>query len=319
MIFGRMSPDQKQSLVEHFLRLEYIVAFCGDGANDCGALEAADVGISLSTAEASIAAPLTSQVMNISCVPKVIREGRAALVTSFCCFKFMALYSVIQFTQSVLLCYYAGLISSGQFIYADMVLVVPLALLMNGFKAGTQLVPFQPPSRLISKTVLTEVTGFLVLQFVAQVITFYMARFNPGYVQPDPEDKFNSFEGNGVFFMSSHIYVIVALLIAAGKPFRESLIENKYLLGCASALTLLNVATNFIPDGNWYTNLFNIQPISYEYRRITLFIALGLAVVMSLAHFLLFPLFNRFLGVLFPIKRRSKWQQVEDEFIPRKV
>lgn len=27
------------------------------------------------------------------------REGRAALVTSFCCFKYMSLYSAIQFTS----------------------------------------------------------------------------------------------------------------------------------------------------------------------------------------------------------------------------
>ena len=36
-----------------------------------------------------------------------IREGRAALVTSFCCFKYMSLYSAIQFT-SVSLLYTSG-------------------------------------------------------------------------------------------------------------------------------------------------------------------------------------------------------------------
>jgi cation-transporting ATPase 13A3/4/5 len=56
---------------------------CGDGANDCGALKTADIGISLSEAEASIAAPFTSAIQDISCVIIVLREGRAALTTSF--------------------------------------------------------------------------------------------------------------------------------------------------------------------------------------------------------------------------------------------
>ena len=59
---ARMSPDQKAQLIEQFIAIDYCVAMCGDGANDCGALKAADVGISLSEAEASIAAPFTSAV-----------------------------------------------------------------------------------------------------------------------------------------------------------------------------------------------------------------------------------------------------------------
>lgn len=88
-VFARMSPDEKHELVERLQSIGYTVAFCGDGANDCGALKAADVGISLSEAEASVAAPFTSKTPDIGCVIDVIREGRAALVTSFSCFKYM--------------------------------------------------------------------------------------------------------------------------------------------------------------------------------------------------------------------------------------
>ena len=46
---------------------------CGDGANDCGALKTANTGISLSTAEASVASPFTATEQNIQCVPTLIR------------------------------------------------------------------------------------------------------------------------------------------------------------------------------------------------------------------------------------------------------
>ena len=83
--------------------MDYIVSMCGDGANDCGALKAAHVGISLSEAEASVAAPFTSKVSNITCVPTIIKEGRCALVTSFGVFKYMALYSMVQFISVLVL------------------------------------------------------------------------------------------------------------------------------------------------------------------------------------------------------------------------
>lgn len=112
-VYARMSPDEKHELVEKLQSIDYTTGFCGDGANDCGALKAADVGISLSEAEASVAAPFTSRVFDISCVPQVIREGRASLVTSFSCFKYMSLYSAIQFTSVSFL--YASASNLGDF------------------------------------------------------------------------------------------------------------------------------------------------------------------------------------------------------------
>ena len=82
-IFARMSPFEKEMLIDCFKDQGYFVAMCGDGANDCGALKSAHTGISLSESEAAAAAPFTYTKGSIRCVPEIIREGRAALVTSF--------------------------------------------------------------------------------------------------------------------------------------------------------------------------------------------------------------------------------------------
>ena len=66
-VFARMSPEGKGDLVEALKKFSGKgVGMCGDGANDCIALNRADVGLSLSEAEASIAAPFTSKIPNIS-------------------------------------------------------------------------------------------------------------------------------------------------------------------------------------------------------------------------------------------------------------
>lgn len=97
-------PDDKAKLVselQSFLGLD--IGMCGDGANDCNALKTADTGISLSDSEASIAAPFTSKIQDISCVPELLKEGRSALTTSFQIFKYMGLYAMIQFMTVVML------------------------------------------------------------------------------------------------------------------------------------------------------------------------------------------------------------------------
>lgn len=49
-IFARFRPEQKSQIVLWFQQFDYIVAMCGDGANDCSSLKAAHIGISLSQA-----------------------------------------------------------------------------------------------------------------------------------------------------------------------------------------------------------------------------------------------------------------------------
>ncbi|KAJ3081881.1 hypothetical protein HK102_002077, partial [Quaeritorhiza haematococci] len=229
-IFARMSPDQKHILVEKLQELGYCVGFCGDGANDCGALKAADVGLSLSEAEASVAAPFTSQTTELDCVPQLIREGRAALVTSFSCFKYMALYSLIQFTSVSLLYSLAGNLGDFQYLYIDLALIIPVAMSMgrSGAYKG-RLHPKRPTASLVSKKVLTSLIAQIAIQVAFQIGIFFWIRGQEWYEPPETSEddkEYECFENTAVFLLSCYQYIIVAIVFSVGPPYRESMWKN---------------------------------------------------------------------------------------------
>ena len=169
-VFARMSPDMKQRLVEILQDLDYQVIMCGDGANDCGALKAANAGISLSEAEASVAAPFTSKTPDISCVPALIRESRAALVTSFGIFKYMAGYSITQFVSVMILYNIYSNLSDFQFVYIDLFLITTIAALF-GFNRSHRgpLAPTPPISSLFSPLPIFSLLSQLAIAVSFQV------------------------------------------------------------------------------------------------------------------------------------------------------
>ncbi|KAG6552588.1 hypothetical protein Mapa_005788 [Marchantia paleacea] len=112
-IFSRMSPQNKLELMRSLQDVGYVVCMTGDGANDSGALKAADVGISIASkpvestdimaAGPSIAAPFSTKLAHIGVVPMVLAEGRCALVNATVMFKYMYFYALIQATSVMVL------------------------------------------------------------------------------------------------------------------------------------------------------------------------------------------------------------------------
>ncbi|XP_022208054.2 probable cation-transporting ATPase 13A3 isoform X2 [Nilaparvata lugens] len=174
-VFARMSSDQKQQLIQDLQQLGYFVAMCGDGANDCGALKAAHTGISLSEAESSVASPFTSQVADISCVPTVIQECRAALVTSFGVFKFMVLYSLTEFLSTIILYSIDSNLTQNQFLFIDICLSLNFALSFGRNPAYSgQLVAAVPLTSVFSTIALTSITMQVVIMLAFQCLSFYL-------------------------------------------------------------------------------------------------------------------------------------------------
>ncbi|XP_063057304.1 polyamine-transporting ATPase 13A3 isoform X2 [Engraulis encrasicolus] len=262
-VFARMAPDQKTQLIEVLQSVDYFVGMCGDGANDCGALKRAHGGISLSELEASVASPFTSRTPNISCVPNLIREGRAALITSFCVFKFMALYSIIQYISVTLLYSILSNLGDFQFLFIDIAIILLVVFTMSLNPAWKELVPRRPPSGLISGPLLFSVLTQILICLGFQTLAFLWVRKQSWWEEWTPlsdacnvsassnmsldlnetelDDHYiKNYENTTLFYISSFQYLIVAIVFSKGKPFRQPSYKNwPFVLSACSLYAFL--------------------------------------------------------------------------------
>ncbi|XP_072114405.1 polyamine-transporting ATPase 13A3-like isoform X1 [Mobula birostris] len=262
-VYARMAPDQKTQLVEELQKVDYYVGMCGDGANDCGALRRAHAGISLSELEASVASPFTSKTPDVSCVPKLIREGRTALVTSFCVFKFMAMYSLIQYLSVLLLYSILSNLGDVQFLFIDLAIIMSIMFTMSLNSSWKELVPQRPPTSLMSVPILLSMLLQTLLTLAFQVTAFLLVKEQPWYRAgiPSPnacngnwtddldntsilwsndteedEDHISCYENTTLFFVSCCQYLAVAFVFSRGKPFRQPIYRNYLFMGCVLIL-----------------------------------------------------------------------------------
>lgn len=319
-VFARMSPDEKHELVEKLQSIDYCCGFCGDGANDCGALKAADVGISLSEAEASVAAPFTSRIFDISCVPEVIKEGRAALVTSFSCFKYMSLYSAIQFTSVSFLYASASNLGDFQFLYIDLLIILPLAIFMGWTGPYTTLSKKRPTASLVSRQVLTPLLGQIVLCVLIQLIGFELVQEQPWYKPPKlDQEKSNTknSQNTTLFLLSCYQYILSSVVLSVGPPFRQPMTQNVPFV--ATLVATLLISTYMLLDpAEWLYKLMELTYTSPGFKAILFLIALvGFAISYG-SELWVFPELAKWIGKLkkrfFPevMKNRKDYKVISE-------
>ncbi|XP_008070000.1 probable cation-transporting ATPase 13A5 [Carlito syrichta] len=276
-IFARMSPGQKSNLVEEFQKLNYYVGMCGDGANDCGALKMAHAGISLSEQEASVASPFTSKTANIECVPHLIREGRAALVSSFGVFKYLSMYAIIQFTGTSLLYWQLQLFGNYQYLMQDIAITLMVCLTMSSTHAYPKLAPYRPAGQLLSPPLLLSVFLNSCFSYVVQICAFLYVKQQPWYCEVYKysecflanQNHFStnmslernwtgnatlipgsilSFESTTLWPLTTINYITLAFVFSKGKPFRKPIYTNyifSFLLLSALGLTIFILFSDF--------------------------------------------------------------------------
>ena len=229
-VFARMAPNHKALLVEAFKKEGFMTLMCGDGANDCSALRTAHVSVSLSEGEASIAGHFNSKINDVSCVFELLIEGKCSLSTSMCTFKFMMLYSIIQFFCLILMMVYNTYLNDYQFFFIDILLVFPLEFFLAIQKPSSELTYHYVNSNLFSFPILTSVITHSIIELAFQLGSFYILRHyfpwnhHCGF---DEDDWPNSCHANTILFLISlYQFFAIALSFIVTKPFKKDLYTN---------------------------------------------------------------------------------------------
>ena len=318
-IFARMQPNHKIQLIEMLQKEKRLVAMVGDGANDVGALRTADVGLALSEAEASISAPFNSKLLNISSLIEVLREGRCTLATNFQCFKFMALYSMIQFTAVSILYTQLSNFNDMQFLWQDLCIIVPIFVTMSYTGPHEELSIDLPPDSLFSSSCLISVFGQISLQFLGQLALLFILKQRAFFVpaekyRPDPlEFNFQAMENGTLFAFSSLLIIASIIAFSIGKPFRKPWYTN-FPFSIAVILSFVALCGLFL----WMAvgdRLFGVpETLPVDFRWIVILVGAVTSILMYC--------FERFISngvgrTLERIKRAKELQMYQAEFPPQ--
>ncbi len=98
-VYGRVSPEHKQIIVQRYQEMGKVVSMCGDGVNDALALSMADCGLAMGISGTEVAKEAADMVItddNFSTIITGIREGRSLFMKIRTIIYFFVCVSVME-------------------------------------------------------------------------------------------------------------------------------------------------------------------------------------------------------------------------------
>ncbi|KAH9387422.1 manganese-transporting P-type ATPase [Nematocida major] len=286
-VFARADPDAKEKTLSLLNALGEYTLMCGDGTNDVGALKTAHAGIALlektvtkakaitlpgnigqsmfildeevkvKLGDASIAAPFTSRTGSLESVIHVISRGRSALVSTVQMYKVLALNCLLS-------AYTLSVFDTMGIKYGDLQMTAAGLLSAVSFTFFGKSRPLQRISREkpVAKIFSPYIVCSVVLQTVVHILSF--CAVYRGVVRHENitmQEKFEPSLGNtAMFLLGAALQVTTLVVNYVGRPFRESLTENRKLLNSllASLAMVAACTLEIAPEFNEQMQLVRI-------------------------------------------------------------
>lgn len=264
-IYARCTPENKVQVINMHRDAGFVVGMCGDGGNDCGALRSAHVGLALSEAEASVVSPFTSKLKSVSSTVELVREGRAALHTSFASFKFLIMYglsySIFRMAQN----WFGTVACQLDYIFIDGVSVLSLGYAMNLSNPVKKLRKERPTSSLLGPEQLASVLGMYLISllFIIGELSFmsnqkdyvkWPASYSQGAAWWTLGDNWEStIIAFGIFSQ----FIASSVIFTFGSQFRRPVYRNYFLIfAWAAIFTAISLAL-LLPHSS-FTHLWHV-------------------------------------------------------------
>ena len=263
LIFARMQPEHKTLLIQCLKKQNKIVAMCGDGVNDVGALRSADVGISLGADQSSASAHFMSTGQDIKCLLKLLCEGKACVSNFLACYKFMLVLCLIEFISCNFLFQLDSFLTNNQTILVDLFIILPNSVLISLTKPSTVLSEQRPLFVKANHICITLISHGIIM-FIFQIVIYGLminqnwyhshdyyleAFYNSQNVTLNENQTnlnyINNINSNGklyeelqipccdntILFIYYYLQSIITIIIfSLYTPFKKDLSENKYLI-----------------------------------------------------------------------------------------
>lgn len=220
----------------------------------------------LKLGDASVAAPFTSKLSNVSTVTNIIREGRCALVSTIQMYKILALNCLIS-AYSLSVIYLAGVkFGDGQATTSGILISICFLSISRG-KPIQKLSKERPQPGIFNIYIMGSILGQFAIHIISLIyITREIYLLEPREPQIDLEKEFSpSLLNTGIFLIQLVQQISTFAVNYQGKPFRESITDNKGMyygiLGVAALA--FSGATEFIPELN---EAMKFVPMTTEFK-----------------------------------------------------
>jgi magnesium-transporting ATPase (P-type) len=254
-VFGRVSPGQKADLVRLYSDMGKVVVMCGDGGNDSGALKSAHAGLAINgkVADATVAAPFSTNSDSLSALTLLIRESRASLCTSLASYRTLVVIGLLYCINKLFLLLQAGAFFSGlSYLYLDVVTTPLILYAICHSLPAKRLASSAPEGSLLGPEMVTAIVWTLAIDLAFLGLADILMINQPWYVPFETDvplynwqARGNNFEAGLLFIWCGWVYLDAGIVYSYGALHRRVIWTNWRLIVVSACLITMLLSILF--------------------------------------------------------------------------